>query len=57
MLVAIGAVGRGSARAAARDIIKGQGGVPSRGSGGASPYRAAGRDNEFVDDLVAATPH
>ena len=27
MLVAMAAVGRGSARAAARDIIKGQGGV------------------------------
>jgi hypothetical protein len=38
-------VGRGSVRAAARDVTKGQRIVTSHGSGGASPYRA-GREIE-----------
>jgi hypothetical protein len=38
MWVAVDTVGRGSARAAARDVIKGHCDGTPRGSGGASPY-------------------
>ena len=51
-----GSVGRGSARAEARDVTKGQSAAPFLGSGGASPYRASrGPHIERVKAFSCAT--